>query len=40
MALDLIAIAVMVVLFWPFFRMADKQALAEEAAADEAAQEE
>ena len=33
MAIDLVAIAVMVLLFWPFFRMADKQALAEEAAA-------
>ena len=33
MAIDLVCIAVMVLLFMPFFRMADKEALAEEAAA-------
>ena len=31
LAIDLVCIAVMVLLFWPFFRMADKEALAEEA---------
>lgn len=37
LAIDLVCILVMVLLFMPFFRMADKQALAEEAAAaDEA----
>lgn len=36
LAIDLVCIAVMVLLFWPFFRMADKEALAEEATASSA----
>ena len=38
LAIDLVCIVVMVLLFMPFFRMADKQALAEEAAATSTAE--